>query len=127
MAAIAVCLVAVVVAMTGGPQAPFTQWAAPQPPATANNNPQQAGTRPFDHATIGGTVGSHASSGGAAPGGAKPGQPGSSVPGAGTSATPTSSPARGKPAKPSPSALPGRGKSNGRGGPHATASPTPTA
>ncbi len=30
---LAICLGAVVVAMTGGPQAPLTQWAAPRPPA----------------------------------------------------------------------------------------------
>src|SRR6266567_4869992 len=63
MAAIAACLVAVVMAMTGGPQAPFTQWAAPQAPATAKQNPQQAGTRPLDHATAGGAVGSHSGGG----------------------------------------------------------------
>ncbi len=31
-AMLAICLGAVVVAMTGGPQAPLTQWAAPRPP-----------------------------------------------------------------------------------------------
>lgn len=35
-AALAVCLGAVVVAMAGGPRAPFTQWAGPQPPVSAS-------------------------------------------------------------------------------------------
>ena len=52
-----VCLGAVVIAMTGGPKAPFTQWAAPQSqaPAPAGNQGQRrvmhrillAGTKPI--------------------------------------------------------------------------------
>ena len=36
-AALAICLGAVVVAMAGGPAAPFTNWAAPRPPAGATH------------------------------------------------------------------------------------------
>ena len=35
-AALGVCLLAVVVAVAGGPQAPFTHWAAPKPSAAGN-------------------------------------------------------------------------------------------
>ena len=37
-AALAICLAAVVVAMAGGPAAPFTEWAAPRAPAAAMHN-----------------------------------------------------------------------------------------
>src|SRR5438067_4270729 len=37
-AALAICLGAVVVAMAGGPAAPFTDWAAPRAPAAAPHN-----------------------------------------------------------------------------------------
>src|SRR5690349_2254916 len=36
-AALAICLGAVVTAMAGGPAAPFTNWAAPHPPAAATH------------------------------------------------------------------------------------------
>jgi hypothetical protein len=36
-AALAICLAAVVTAMAGGPTAPFTNWAAPRPPAAATH------------------------------------------------------------------------------------------
>src|SRR6516162_9590883 len=36
-AALAICLGAVVVAMAGGPEAPFTEWAAPRVPAAATH------------------------------------------------------------------------------------------
>jgi hypothetical protein len=45
MAGLVACLGAVVVAMTGGPQAPFTQWAAQHPPATS-----ASGHVPLQHA-----------------------------------------------------------------------------
>ena len=50
-AALAICLGAVVVAMAGGPAAPFTDWAAPRAPAAAPHNggsiraPEEACTR----------------------------------------------------------------------------------
>jgi hypothetical protein len=49
-AVLAACLGAVIVAMTGGPQAPFTQWAAQRLPATsasghASARPAGGGTR----------------------------------------------------------------------------------
>src|SRR5205807_9384880 len=37
-AALAICLGAVVVAMAGGPAAPFTNWAAPRVPAAATRD-----------------------------------------------------------------------------------------
>src|SRR5689334_13575403 len=37
VAALAICLGAVVVAMAGGPAAPFTNWAAPRAPAAATH------------------------------------------------------------------------------------------
>ena len=37
-AALAICLGAVVVAMAGGPAAPFTDWAAPRAPVAAPHN-----------------------------------------------------------------------------------------
>src|SRR2546429_1215168 len=37
-AALVICLVAVVVAMAGGPAAPFTNWAAPRAPAAATHD-----------------------------------------------------------------------------------------
>jgi hypothetical protein len=37
-AALAICLGAVMTAMAGGPAAPFTNWAAPQPPAAATHD-----------------------------------------------------------------------------------------
>src|SRR6266576_5687070 len=37
-AALAICLGAVVVAMAGGPAAPFADWAAPRAPAAAPHN-----------------------------------------------------------------------------------------
>src|SRR5256884_2298764 len=42
-AALAICLGAVVVAMAGGPAAPFADWAAPRAPAAA---PHNGGTTP---------------------------------------------------------------------------------
>jgi len=47
-AVLAVCLGSVAVAMTGGPQAPFTQWAVPQVPASPSggHNSQAAGHSP---------------------------------------------------------------------------------
>jgi hypothetical protein len=45
-AALGVCLLAVVVAMAGGPQAPFTQWAAPKPPAGSTQVGTGAARRP---------------------------------------------------------------------------------
>src|SRR5205823_14858325 len=42
-AALAICLGAVVVAMAGGPAAPFTDWVAPRAPAAA---PHHGGTTP---------------------------------------------------------------------------------
>jgi len=41
-AALAICLGAVVVAMAGGPEAPFTEWAAPRAPAAAVHNDRTA-------------------------------------------------------------------------------------
>jgi len=38
VAALAICLGAVVVAMAGGPAAPFTDWAAPRAPAAAGHD-----------------------------------------------------------------------------------------
>ena len=37
-AALAICLGAVMMAMAGGPAAPFTNWAAPHPPAAATHD-----------------------------------------------------------------------------------------
>jgi eukaryotic-like serine/threonine-protein kinase len=135
MAAIAACLVAVVVAMTGGPQAPFTQWAGP--PATAQHDPQQAGTVPLGHATVGGVP---ASGDGGGAGGTAPGQPGSpatgttSPPSASTSAKPSTSAGSTPSATATPTgsasatATATHGKSGTtHGNPHNTATPTPTA
>jgi len=82
---LAICLGAVVVAMTGGPQAPFTQWAAQRPPTGG----------PSGHAAQQGAAHATASSG--APGTARPVRTTSSaraVPSAsaGPSVTPTTTP-----------------------------------
>ena len=50
-AVLAACLGAVVVATTGGPQAPFTQWAAQQLPAASASG--HASARPADRGTGG--------------------------------------------------------------------------
>lgn len=50
-AVLTACLGAVVVAMTGGPQAPFTQWAAQQLPATSASG--HASARPVGRGTGG--------------------------------------------------------------------------
>lgn len=48
-AALAICLAAVVVAIAGGPTAPFTEWAAPQAPAAASHGNGPALRRSPDH------------------------------------------------------------------------------
>jgi hypothetical protein len=42
-AALVICLAAVVVAMAGGPEAPFTEWAAPRAPVAAAHNDRTTG------------------------------------------------------------------------------------
>src|SRR5215469_10756037 len=87
MAVLAAFLVAVVVAMTGGPKAPFTQWAGPQAPSSAKHGGQAltgGSAKSGAPRTSGGSGGS--SQAGTGPGGAS---------------TPTT-----RPASPSPSAGP---------------------
>lgn len=103
---LACCLVAVVVAMTGGPQAPFTQWAVPaarSAPATGSAGQQGSG-----HPT--GSPGT----GNAAPG-VGPGTGG----GTGTSGTPTA----GASVTPAPSGT----SPSPTAGPSVTASPSGSA
>jgi hypothetical protein len=44
--ALAICLGAIGLATAGGPQAPFTQWAAPHAPAAVRNDVTARGTAP---------------------------------------------------------------------------------
>lgn len=96
---LAVCLGAVVVAMTGGPQAPFTHWAVQQSPAARTGNAsQQAAGRSPDRGQAGnpgsaGQAGGQNQTGGA-PGSAAPSASGSPSPGASPSHTaiPTATP-----------------------------------
>jgi hypothetical protein len=50
-AALAVCLGAVGVALSGGPRAPFTQWAAPHPVGGARHGAQQGSASPAGQRT----------------------------------------------------------------------------
>jgi hypothetical protein len=78
---LAICLGAVVVAMTGGPQAPLTQWAAPRPPAGESS----------DHAAQQGTAHATTASGAAGPVGTTPGERTVPSASAGPSVTPATS------------------------------------
>jgi hypothetical protein len=123
MAVLAVFVVAVVMAMTGGPQAPFTRWAGPQAPASGGKHGgDQALTRATSAPGASGTPNSGAGPGGGAttPGAAKTGSP---------SATAGPKPSKTSPAptSTSPAASTAAHGHNGKGGPHSTASPTPTA
>ena len=95
-AVLAVCLGAVAVAVTGGPQAPFTQWAAPQATTTPGGH---AGQSVAGHSV--GRNGSAGSSGGQNLGG---GTPGSTTPNASGPASQSPSPSTGASATPSASA-----------------------
>jgi len=127
-AVLAVCLGSVAVAMTGGPQAPFTQWAVPQVPASPSggHNSQAAGHSPGSRS---GSAGAQdpvaAGATGAAGAGTTPSQTASPAPSAGSSpsATATSGTARQSPAPTNPAGKtpPGHIKS---AHPHASASAT---
>src|SRR5690348_13394040 len=88
--ALAVCLGSVVMAMTGGPQAPFTHWAAPQVPASPSggHNSQAAGHSP------GGRSGSAGAQDPVAAGATNPAGAGT-APSAGASRTASPSPSAG--------------------------------
>jgi hypothetical protein len=111
VAVLVTCLGAVAVALAGGPQAPFTHWAAPQPAAPA----------PSDHARSG----AHHQSGGVGPAQPDP-QAGvlpSAIPSArpGPSPRPSPSPSASSPVPTNPAGHtpPGLGKSPGpRKSPH---------
>lgn len=113
MAVITLCLGAVIVAMSGGPRAPFTQWAGPQVPSSSA--PAHPGNQP-----LGGAKSSPGATGPVpgAPGAASP-EPGGTPSSAGTAATP--SPSATSPAHGNPKATPMRGKSGQHShGPSAT-------
>jgi hypothetical protein len=125
---LAACLVAVVVAMTGGPQAPFTQWAAPQAPASGPGGhafQQAAGHSPDNNRSGSSVPGAAAGSTGLQnPGGA----PGSTAPaGTGTSPSPSAgaSPSATKSASPSASQSPVPTNPGGKTPPGKTKSPSP--
>ena len=126
-------LVAVVLAVTGGPQAPFTQWAVPQAPAPrATHAGDQALTG--GNAKSGTPTGSSGTGGGASAGGTvsagatTPGQSATASPSKTNSAGPTSSPTPSPTASAtvSPAASPtATTHGNGHANPHSSKSPKP--
>ena len=112
--ALAGCLGAVAVAMTGGPKAPFTQWAAPQTPASTPGGHGAASRSPNASASAGAQDGA---SGFAGPtpsaGSAGTASPSASA-GSSPSSIPTASAAAGKspvPTNPAGKTPPGHTKS----------------
>jgi hypothetical protein len=129
-AVLAVCLGFVAVAMTGGPQAPFTQWAAPQVPASppGGQNSQAAGHSPGGRpGAAPGSAGAQdpvaAGATGPAGAGTTPSRTASPSPSAGSlpSATATASTVSPAPTNPAGKTPPGHTKS---AHPHASASAT---
>src|SRR5579871_195020 len=99
MAVLVAFLAAVAIAVTGGPQAPFTQWALPQAPASS-------ATHDSGQAVTGGSAKSGApatpgGAGGTAPAGGGPVTAGATNPGQSATASPSQSPSA--TATPSPS------------------------
>jgi len=122
MAVLAAFLVAVVMAMTGGPQAPLTQWAVPQAPPGARHGGDQALT--------GGNSRSGAPAASSGTGSTAPVQSASIPPSGAPSARPTTSSAASpaSTATASPAASPAATKrGHGHANPHSSPSTRPTA
>jgi YVTN family beta-propeller protein len=123
-AVLAVCLGAVVVAMTGGPQAPFTHWAVQQPAQaapTGRASQQAVGGSPSAGRSNGAVPGS---AGGQNPAG---GTPGSTTPGTSHSPAPSTgaSPTAGPSVGPSTGSSPAPTNPAGKTPPGHTKSPNP--